>query len=155
MSTCLLAGWLELLFNSSLAVPWSVCTGKNRQGKGQSPWQQLASQLLHCAALPIETELAVLVHLSVSRSGSSGAPPTKPVQQADNLWQSSCLSWEPWEASEDPAGRLSAVPREEKPACASECPNPGTSPFSIPGPPLTLSFPVLKGEGLQLWLHRH
>jgi len=96
MNESAFAGWLELFFNSSLAVPWSVCTGRDRQGKGPSPWQRLASPLRCCAALPMETELKILVRVSVSRSDSSGAPPPKPVQQVDNLWQSSCLSWEPW-----------------------------------------------------------
>lgn len=64
MNERVFAGWLELFFNSSLAVLWSVCTGKNRQGKGLLPWQRLASQLLRCAALPVETELIVLVHPS-------------------------------------------------------------------------------------------
>lgn len=156
MNERVFAGWLELFFNSSLAVPWSVCTGKDRQGKGLSPWQRLASQLLRCAALPMETELTVLVHLSVSRSDSSGAPPPKPVQQADNLRQSSCLSWEPWgwEAPEDLAGRLSAAAREEKPAVLLSAPAQALS-LLHPGPLPSFPFPVLKGEGLQLWLHGH
>lgn len=89
MNEYMFAGWLDLFFNSSLAVPRSVCTGKDSQGKALFPWQQLASQFLRCAALSMETELTVVVHLSESRSDSCGAHPPKPIQQEDNLLQTS------------------------------------------------------------------
>lgn len=52
MSARLQAGWLGLVFNGSLAVPRSVCTGKASRGQGLrrpgSGW----------AAVPVETQLA-------------------------------------------------------------------------------------------------
>lgn len=78
MNEHVFAGWLELLFNSSLAVLWSVCTGKGRQGKDCLPGSSWPAS--SCTALPVETS-SVLVHLSVSRSDSPDAPPPQDSQQ--------------------------------------------------------------------------
>lgn len=56
------AGWLELFFNSSLAVPWSVCTGKGRQGKDYLPGSSWPAS--SCTALPVETEFSLGTSLS-------------------------------------------------------------------------------------------
>lgn len=139
------AGWLELFFNSSLAVPCLSVLAK--EGRERTLSLAAAGQPAPALLYPWR-QSSVSVHLSVSGSDSPDAPPPQATQQlpAEVLavlgalglgslrgpgWQDVCSAQ---------GGEL---------ACASECPSPGTSPFPIPDylPPLSCSHPSLQGQG--------